>query len=101
MAPLANGFAIPGEGYAIITETELYGALARAGRRRQEQASNVDAMVRDLSELKIGDPIVHAQHGIGRYRGWSMDLGEGETEFLHLEYSERQTSSTCRSRNCT
>ena len=88
VAPLANGFALPGEAISIITETELYGQLTRrAGRRRQEQASNVDSMVRDLSELKIGDPVVHAQHGIGRYMGLvSMDLGEGDTEFLHLEY---------------
>jgi transcription-repair coupling factor (superfamily II helicase) len=88
VAPLANGFVLPGEEAAIITETELYGQLARRpGRRRQEQASNVDSMVRDLSELKIGDPIVHTQHGIGRYMGLvSMDLGEGDTEFLHLEY---------------
>ncbi|MFC0397115.1 transcription-repair coupling factor [Paraburkholderia rhizosphaerae] len=89
VAPLASGFALPGEGIAIITETELYGPLARrAGRRRQEQASNVDSMVRDLSELKVGDPVVHSQHGIGRYMGLvTMDLGEGETEFLHLEYA--------------
>jgi transcription-repair coupling factor (superfamily II helicase) len=89
VASLASGFALPGEGIAIITETELYGPLARrAGRRRQEQASNVDSMVRDLSELKVGDPVVHAQHGIGRYMGLvTMDLGEGETEFLHLEYA--------------
>ncbi|WP_118181356.1 transcription-repair coupling factor [Paraburkholderia phosphatilytica] len=88
VAPLSTGFAVPGEGIAIVTETELYGPLTRrAGRRRQEQASNVDSMVRDLSELKIGDPVVHAQHGIGRYHGLvTMDLGEGETEFLHLEY---------------
>lgn len=88
VAALSNGFSLPGEGLSIITETELYGPLSRrAGRRRQEQASNVDSMVRDLSELKIGDPVVHTQHGIGRYMGLvSMDLGEGETEFLHLEY---------------
>ncbi|CAH2774843.1 MAG: Transcription-repair coupling factor [uncultured Caballeronia sp.] len=88
VAPLTNGFALPGEGISIITETELYGQLTRrAGRRRQEQASNVDSMVRDLSELKIGDPVVHTQHGIGRYMGLvSMDLDEGETEFLHLKY---------------
>ncbi|CAG9213937.1 Transcription-repair-coupling factor [Paraburkholderia sabiae] len=88
VAPLSNGFAVPAEGIAILTETELYGPLARkAGRRRQEQASNVDSMVRDLSELKVGDPVVHSQHGIGRYMGLvTMDLGEGETEFLHLEY---------------
>jgi transcription-repair coupling factor (superfamily II helicase) len=89
VAPLANGFVLPAEGIAVLTETELYGPLARRGnRRRQEQASNVDSMVRDLSELKLGDPVVHAQHGIGRYLGLStMDLGEGETEFLHLEYA--------------
>ncbi|WP_375507640.1 transcription-repair coupling factor [uncultured Caballeronia sp.] len=88
IAPLSNGFSLPGEGLSIVTETELYGQLTRrAGRRRQEQASNVDSMVRDLSELKIGDPVVHTQHGIGRYMGLvSMDLGEGETEFLHLQY---------------
>jgi transcription-repair coupling factor (superfamily II helicase) len=88
VAPLSNGFSLPGEGVSIVTETELYGQLTRrAGRRRQEQASNVDSMVRDLSELKIGDPVVHTQHGIGRYMGLvSMDLGEGETEFLHLQY---------------
>jgi transcription-repair coupling factor (superfamily II helicase) len=45
--------------------------------------------VRDLSELKIGDPVVHMNHGIGRYHGLiSMDMGEGETEFLHLEYAK-------------
>ncbi|POR53454.1 transcription-repair coupling factor [Paraburkholderia eburnea] len=89
VAPLSTGFALPGEALTIITETELYGPLSRrAGRRRQEQASNVDSMVRDLSELKVGDPVVHAQHGIGRYHGLvTMDLGEGDTEFLHLEYA--------------
>ncbi|PLZ03682.1 transcription-repair coupling factor [Burkholderia sp. WAC0059] len=89
VAPLSSGFALPAEGLAVVTETELYGPLARrTGRRRQEQASSVDSMVRDLSELKVGDPVVHAQHGIGRYHGLvAMDLGEGETEFLHLEYA--------------
>ncbi|CAB3798156.1 transcription-repair coupling factor [Pararobbsia alpina] len=89
VAPLASGFVLRAEGVALVTENELYGKLARrSGRRRQEQASNVDSMVRDLSELKVGDPIVHSQHGIGRYLGLvTMDLGEGETEFLHLQYA--------------
>ncbi len=75
---------------AFITETELYaGTGRRAGRKRQEGPTQVDAMVRDLSELKVGDPVVHVNHGIGRYQGLvSMDLGEGETEFLHLEYAK-------------
>src|SRR5699024_6544130 len=54
-----------------------------------QAATEVDAMVRDLSELKVGDPVVHVHHGIGRYCGLvSLDMGEGETEFLHLEYAK-------------
>ncbi len=64
-------------------------------RRKQEQTSNVDALIKDLSELKIGDPVVHANHGIGRYQGlMNIDLGEGEggaSEFLHLEYADKAT----------
>src|SRR3569832_2508618 len=92
VAPLHAGFQFgPGGGnLAFITETELYaGSGRRVGRKKQEGATQVESMVRDLSELKIGDPVVHANHGIGRYMGLlSMDLGEGETEFLHLEYAK-------------
>ncbi|HJW53722.1 MAG TPA: transcription-repair coupling factor, partial [Burkholderiaceae bacterium] len=92
VAPLHAGFALDaGFGnLAFITETELYaGSGRRAGRKKQEGATQVESMVRDLSELKIGDPVVHVNHGIGRYMGLvGMDLGEGETEFLHLEYAK-------------
>ncbi len=88
-AQLLDGLGAFGQ-LAFITETELYaGSGRRAGRKRQEGPTQVDAMVRDLSELKVGDPVVHVNHGIGRYQGLvSMDLGEGETEFLHLEYAK-------------
>ena len=60
----------------------------RTQRRDSGRRSQVDGMLRDLSEVKVGDPVVHADHGIGRYLGLvSMDLGEGETEFLLLEYA--------------
>ncbi len=92
VAPLQAGFELSSDlgNLAFITETELYaGTGRRAGRRKQEGATQVESMVRDLSELKIGDPVVHVNHGIGRYMGLlSMDLGEGETEFLHLEYAK-------------
>lgn len=91
VSPLQSGFSL---GYILgdlnfITETELYAnAGRRTGKRRQEGITQIEHMVRDLSELKIGDPVVHANHGIGRYRGLtSMDMGEGETEFLHLQYA--------------
>jgi transcription-repair coupling factor (superfamily II helicase) len=92
VAPLHAGFELNAEqgGLVFITETELYaGSGRRAGRRKQEAVTQVEYMVRDLSELKVGDPVVHVSHGIGRYMGLiSMDLGEGETEFLHLEYAK-------------
>ena len=94
-APLVSGFSLPAERVAFITENDLYpgqAAPTRRGRREQERASNVEAMVRDLSELREGDPVVHAQHGIGRYHGLvNMDMGEGEMEFLHLEYANGST----------
>ena len=62
-------------------------SCAAAGATRRG-ASNVDAMLRDLSEVRIGDPVVHEQHGIGRYLGLvTMDLGEGPAEFLQLVYA--------------
>src|SRR5471032_2906223 len=92
VAPLHAGFELSTrvENLIFITETELYaGSGRRVGKKKQEGVTQVEAMVRDLSELKIGDPVVHINHGIGRYMGLtSMDLGEGETEFLHLEYAK-------------
>jgi len=86
-APLAAGFILPEAKLAVLTETELYTAARPRGRRDARKAATMEGWLRDLSELKIGDPVVHASHGIGRYLGLvHMSLGEGEDEFLHLEY---------------
>ncbi|CAM5323486.1 transcription-repair coupling factor [Eoetvoesiella caeni] len=94
-APLGTGFSLVEGPLTLLTENDLYpsqGATARHRRRAQEGSSDVEAMVRDLSELREGDPIVHTQHGIGRYRGLiDMDLGDGTMEFLHLEYANGST----------
>ncbi|HZP86099.1 MAG TPA: transcription-repair coupling factor, partial [Burkholderiales bacterium] len=90
VAPLTNGFVDLDAQLAFITENELYPAQARA-REPQGDAGRAIAenVLRDLSELKVGDPVVHVNHGIGRYRGLvNMDLGEGSTEFLLLEYAD-------------
>ena len=87
VSPLANGFVVPAEGWAVVTEAELYAGTARRKGRGAKAQSSVEGMLRDLSELRVGDPVVHAQHGIGRYGGLvNLDLGEGTTEFLLLEY---------------
>lgn len=93
VGPLQEGFALRDGSIAVITEGELFaGSARRAGRLRRDGVTNVDALIRDLAELKIGDPVVHAQHGIGRYQGLiTIDLGDGPTEFLHLVYAGEST----------
>ncbi len=87
-------------GIDFITETELFAADTTLRRRhkKQEQVSDVEALIKDLSELNIGDPVVHSAHGIGRYKGLvNMDLGLGQDgspsvqEFLHLQYADDAT----------
>ncbi len=88
VGPVQIGFALPDESIAIVTETELYAAQPRSRANRTAKKSNVEGMLRDLSELKPGDPVVHEQHGIARYHGLvNLDLGEGENEFLLLVYA--------------
>jgi len=99
-AALSSGFRWLERGIDFVTETELFasGPVARR-RRKQEQVSDVEALIKDLSELNVGDPVVHSAHGVGRYRGLvNMDLGQkddaGEPvmqEFLHLEYADKAT----------
>ena len=97
VAPLAAGFAWNEGGIDFITETELFAAQGGVRRRKkQEQASDVEALIKDLSELKVGDPVVHTQHGIGRYKGLvNLDVGQKNPdgsaavqEFLHLLYAD-------------
>ena len=87
-APVGVGFEWPEGGIAFITEGELYAGVVRRTAREAAKRSNVDAMVRDLSEVRIGDPVVHEEHGIGRYLGLlTLDLGDGSNEFLQLVYA--------------
>jgi transcription-repair coupling factor (superfamily II helicase) len=87
VGPIQTGFIQ--EKLAIITETELYPSQVRQQRRRdKEKTRNAEGMLKDLAELRENDPVVHEQHGVGRYRGLvNLDFGEGETEFLLLEYA--------------
>ncbi|NYT65254.1 transcription-repair coupling factor [Alcaligenaceae bacterium] len=95
IAPVTAGFGVIGQNFTLLTENDLYPSQTRTlrrGKRAQERSSDVEAMVRDLSELRLNDPVVHAQHGIGRYCGLiEMDLGEGKLELLHLEYANGST----------
>ena len=75
---------------AVITESDLYQYIARSRihNRRKKHAAVSDGMLRDLAEINIGDPVVHEEHGIGRYMGLvTMDLGGETNEMMLLEYS--------------
>jgi transcription-repair coupling factor (superfamily II helicase) len=90
--PLAQGWLDADAGIAVVTEAELYAAQVRQTRRRDDARRNAEGMLRDLSELRAGDPVVHESHGVGRYRGLiSADVGEGPAEFLHIEYASGDT----------
>lgn len=100
-AGLTIGFGWLEPGIDFVTETELFAAGPTTRRRKkQEQVSDVEALIKDLSELNVGDPVVHSAHGIGRYRGLiNLDLGQDKNpdgtpalqEFLHLEYADKAT----------
>lgn len=75
---------------AVITESDLYQYVARsrAHNRRKKHAAISDGLLRDLAEINIGDPVVHEEHGIGRYMGLvTMDLGGETNEMMLLEYA--------------
>ncbi|HFC6749438.1 TPA: transcription-repair coupling factor [Neisseria meningitidis] len=75
---------------AVITESDLYQYVARSRvhNRRKKHAAVSDGLLRDLAEINIGDPVVHEEHGIGRYMGLiTMDLGVETNEMMLLEYA--------------
>lgn len=75
---------------AVITESDLYQYVARSRihNRRKKHAAVSDDLLRDLAEINIGDPVVHEEHGIGRYMGLiTMNLGGETNEMMLLEYA--------------
>ena len=97
-APLFNGFCWPEQNLIVLTEAELFTSTARQRRKgKGSETADPDMLFKDLSELKIGDPVVHAEHGIGRYQGLVLlniaapkDAPIFE-EFLHLQYAGQAT----------
>jgi transcription-repair coupling factor (superfamily II helicase) len=92
IAGLEQGFALTRPAITVLTERELYGERVRSERdrkRRRGTARDPEAIIRDLTELTPGAPIVHVDHGVGRYQGLvSMDVGGMDGEFLTIEYAK-------------
>ncbi len=89
VAPLEDGFALDAPPLAVLTERQLFPERAGTTRRSRRVGREPEAIIRDLGELTEGAPIVHEDHGVGRYRGLIvLDAGGMPGEFLEIEYAK-------------
>lgn len=87
VAPLEQGALIQNPPIAIIAEPQIFGERTVQTRRRKKQTTDPDNIIRNLTDLNIGSPVVHEEQGIGRYLGLQkLKMGNLEPEFLTLEY---------------
>ena len=90
VAPVDAGLLLPRAGVAVVAESQIYGEHVVQQRRRERRETDPDAIIRNLSELAPGDPVVHIEHGVGRYLGLeTLDVGGQGGEYLALEYADR------------
>ncbi|WP_407332946.1 transcription-repair coupling factor [Enterovibrio sp. 27052020O] len=91
VGPAEIGFVADSPAFALICESNLLGERVIQQRRRGDKkaSSNSDTMIRNLAELQIGQPVVHLEHGVGRYLGLqTLEAGGIETEYVTLEYQQ-------------
>jgi transcription-repair coupling factor (superfamily II helicase) len=91
VAPLEQGLWQQVPPLAVITEAQLLGQRVLQSRRRKasNQDVNSEQVIRNLSELQPGSPVVHIDHGVGRYQGLvTLEVDSQAQEFLLLEYAD-------------
>jgi len=89
VAPLEQGTILYDPAIAVVSESQLFGERAQQKRLRKRKKQDTDAIVRNLTELTIGAPVVHEEHGIGRYLGLTtLDVDAIPAEYIYLEYDQ-------------
>ena len=89
VAPLESGIWLETPDLALVTESQLFADHVSQPRRRGKFTDNADFIIKSLTELHRDAPVVHIDHGIGRYKGLETFEVEGQlTEFLILEYAD-------------
>ena len=87
--PIDNGLLIRDPDIAVISESQLFGERVSQRRLRKRKQQDAEAVVRNLTELRIGAPVVHENHGVGRYLGLvTLETGGILAEFIQLEYAD-------------
>jgi len=85
VSPLDRGLLTQQPDIELIVESQLYGE--RVHQRRRTRTQDPEAIIRSIAELHLGDPVVHLDHGVGRFGGlqW-LDINGQKNEFLIIRY---------------
>jgi transcription-repair coupling factor (superfamily II helicase) len=90
IGPLQDGLRLNGDVVAIVAEPQVFGQRAPVSLRKRGKVRDPETILRDLNDLKLDAPVVHVEHGVGRYKGLiRLDAGGIEAEYLVLEYAAR------------
>jgi transcription-repair coupling factor (superfamily II helicase) len=89
VSPISTGLLLSEPPLALIAEEQLFGERARQERRRRRPERDPEKIIRDLTDLHAGAPVVHEEYGVGRFIGLTtLDVGGLTSEFLVLEYAD-------------
>ncbi|WP_312975299.1 transcription-repair coupling factor [Stutzerimonas nitrititolerans] len=89
IAPLDDGLLLQQPQLALIAESPLFGQRIMQRRRREKIRDAGENVIKNLTELREGAPVVHIDHGVGRYQGLvTMEFDGQAAEFLQLQYAE-------------
>lgn len=91
IASISTGLFFKENNLAIISEAQFFGEQIMQRRRRANRLQDPDAIIRNLTELQIGSPVVHITHGVGRYQGLKTIVTNNiPGEYLTLEYAKAE-----------
>ncbi|MCP5144687.1 MAG: transcription-repair coupling factor [Gammaproteobacteria bacterium] len=86
---LRDGAELVEPNIAVVAESQLFGQRAAQTRRRRRATTDPEAIIRNLTELDIGSPVVHEQYGVGRYQGLeTLEIGGATNEFIKLLFAD-------------
>ncbi|WP_048305002.1 transcription-repair coupling factor, partial [Pseudomonas aeruginosa] len=84
-----EGLLLDHPALALVAESPLFGQRVMQRRRREKTRDGGDAVIKNLTELREGAPVVHIDHGVGRYLGLiTLEVDNQQAEFLMLQYAE-------------
>ena len=89
VAPIEQGLEVEEPAFSVLSESQLFGERINQGRSKRRKKLDTEFIVRNLSEVNLGDPVVHEEHGIGRYQGLvTLEVNDIPAEFIQLEYDK-------------